>query len=121
MVKALPELDHGTEVWITNSSKGAKGNITSKTNTPRSYIINTPGGTVRRNQRHLIAVPKTSTHGSENNPCDDENHSDDGDTPNINKDPRDKMHREQLSEPVITGEHEDENQHIPKLRSPILT
>ena len=81
-VKALPELDHGTEVWITNSSKGAKGNITTKTNTPRSYIINTPGGTVRRRQ-HLIAVPKASTHSSENNPRDGENHTDDEDTPKI--------------------------------------
>ena len=40
-VKALPELEHGTEVWITNSSKRTP----LKTNTSWSYIITTPGGT----------------------------------------------------------------------------
>eukprot|EP00731_Ephydatia_muelleri_P017051 Em0010g149a len=81
-VKTLPELEHGTEVWVTN--RGKRGTITSKTNIPRSYIINTPEGTIRRNRRHLIAVPRASTHCAENNPGDDENHShDDGDTPEV--------------------------------------
>ena len=112
-VKPLPEL----EVWVTN--RGKRGTITSKTNPPRSYIINTPEGTIRRNRRHLIAVPRASTHCAENNP---ENHShDDGDTPEVKEELRDNMQREQLSEPVITEEHEDENQHLSKLRSPILT
>ncbi|KAL5506378.1 hypothetical protein EMCRGX_G008003 [Ephydatia muelleri] len=115
-VKPLPEL----EVWVTN--RGKRGTITSKTNPPRSYIINTPEGTIRRNRRHLIAVPRASTHCAENNPGDDENHShDDGDTPEVKEELRDNMQREQLSEPVITEEHEDENQHLSKLRSPILT
>ena len=96
----------------SQTTAGAKGNITSKTNTSRSYIITTPGGTVHRNWRHLIAVPKalthgsdndpTSTHCSENDPHDNENNSDDGDTPRKKEDPRDNMHREQLSEPVTT-------------------
>ena len=119
-VKPLPELEHGTEVWVTN--RGKRGTITSKTNTPRSYIINTPEGTIRRNRRHLIAVPRASTHCAENNPGDDENHFHyDGDTPKVKEELRDNMQREQLSEPVITEEHEDENQHLSKLRSPILT
>eukprot|EP00731_Ephydatia_muelleri_P017063 Em0010g161a len=81
-VKTLPELEHGTEVWVTN--RGKRGTITSKTNIPRSYIINTPEGTIRRNRRHLIAVPRASAHCAENNPGDDENHShDDGDTPEV--------------------------------------
>ena len=41
------------------------GTIREKLETPRSYIVETPTGSVRRNRRHLIEVPVNNNHGKQ--------------------------------------------------------
>ena len=46
----MPE---NTEVWISSSGERVQGRIISPANMPRSYLVETPSGTIRRNRRHL--------------------------------------------------------------------
>lgn len=50
--RELSTLDKGQNVWITD--KREYGRVLEKAETPRSYIIETNNGTVRRNRFHLI-------------------------------------------------------------------
>ena len=43
----------GEKTW------GQSGTVKSQYDTPRSYIVETPGGTYRRNRKHLQVVPST--------------------------------------------------------------
>ena len=54
-------MDVGSEVWVTNSdNKGEsiRGVVSSQAETPRSYIVHTPSGQLKRNSRHLAPVPE---------------------------------------------------------------
>ena len=62
-VKTLQHLEHGDKVWIPDRKES--GTIEKKLNMPRSYIVETPTGTVRRNRRHLIEIPTKSSHGKQ--------------------------------------------------------
>eukprot|EP00731_Ephydatia_muelleri_P023963 Em0016g234a len=53
--RLVPPLEEGSQVWITSGDQHTKGTIASETNTPRSYIVNTPSGQLRRNRRHLTS------------------------------------------------------------------
>ena len=59
-VKLLPQLEVGTRV-LTKLDKEKKwghgGIIRSCADTPRSYVVETPDGTYRRNRKHLQLVP----------------------------------------------------------------
>ena len=57
--KMLQQLEPDGKVWITDRKE--PGRIIQKAQTPRSYIVETPSTTVRRNRRHLIEVPPTNT------------------------------------------------------------
>ena len=46
-----------TEVWIRSGNKLQKGRVVAHANEPRSYIVNTPTGRLRRNRSHLQVVP----------------------------------------------------------------
>lgn len=59
-VRPLPEIPIDSEVWITSGDKPVRGAIVSVADTPRSYIVQTPKGQVRRNREHLNVVPRTS-------------------------------------------------------------
>ena len=59
-VTELPDLPDDTEVWVASNGERIPGRVTSSATTPRSYLINTPSGTVRRNRQHLNIVPTTS-------------------------------------------------------------
>jgi len=48
------------EVWITSGQSTTSGQIRSQAGTPRSYIVNTPQGQIRRNRCHLHVVPNES-------------------------------------------------------------
>ena len=55
-VRELPPLTQGDSVWITDEK--AEG-IVNKEIAERSYQIETTKGTVRRNRKHLVALPDT--------------------------------------------------------------
>ena len=56
-VQSLPGLPNNTPVWITNNSTNEPGTVVSPAETPRSYIVETNNGQVRRNQQHLTPMP----------------------------------------------------------------
>ena len=61
-VRELPPLVEGSQVWITDQE--TKGIVNKETSsykeTSSSYQVTTPKGTIRRNRKHLIALPDTN-------------------------------------------------------------
>lgn len=55
--KSLRDLTEGEKVWVTNMQRC--GTVTSTAAEPRSYIIQTETGQVRRNRKHLQPLPST--------------------------------------------------------------
>ena len=58
-VHPLPPIPDDSKVWVTTDNRQTSGQVVSRANTPRSYVVQTDSGTVRRNRRHLTAMPKT--------------------------------------------------------------
>ena len=61
----LPPVPIDTEVWISTDNGPIPGRIQSPATTPRSYVVSTPSGEVRRNRGQLRVVP-SSNHPREN-------------------------------------------------------
>lgn len=59
-VKPLPELSEGTNVWITTRGQTTPGRVVSQTATPRSYVLSTPHGEIRRNRVQLNTMPNNT-------------------------------------------------------------
>ncbi|UYV83879.1 K02A2.6-like [Cordylochernes scorpioides] len=57
-VRELPPLDVNDRVWLTDHK--TSGVIISKADTPRSYMVDTPRGRVRRNRFHLLPTGQRS-------------------------------------------------------------
>ncbi|UYV76606.1 hypothetical protein LAZ67_14001435, partial [Cordylochernes scorpioides] len=57
-VRELPPLDVNDRVWLTDLK--TPGVIISKEDTPRSYMVDTPRGSVRRNRFHLLPTGQRS-------------------------------------------------------------
>ena len=55
--RELPPITCDTEVWVKSGDTPVRGTIQDKLDTPRSYLVNTPTGTHRRNRYHLAPVP----------------------------------------------------------------
>ena len=62
----LPPIPNYTEVWVTSGS-GTWEQVTATTDNPRSYIVNTPHGEVRRNRIHLNILPDEQSSTSQQN------------------------------------------------------
>ncbi|XP_061906727.1 uncharacterized protein K02A2.6-like isoform X2 [Entelurus aequoreus] len=58
-VRVLPQLQSGQEVWLPKENK--HGTVVQKASTPRSYIINTEEGSLRRNRTHMRPIHNTQT------------------------------------------------------------
>lgn len=54
--RELPLLNSGQLVWLPES--GVTANVGEQV-APRSYLVNTPQGQIRRNRRNLILIPNT--------------------------------------------------------------
>jgi len=54
----LPTLDPGDSVWVTD--RQIHGEVVEETS-PRSYVVQTPDGTFRRNRRAIISSPENET------------------------------------------------------------
>ena len=70
-VHDLPEIPDDTEVWVTSDAGPIPGRIVTAAETPRSYVVETPTGEVRRNRSQLRVQPETPTAGEET-PADGE-------------------------------------------------
>ena len=60
-VKELPKLPDDTAVWITSeAAEPIRGRVVTAAETPRSYVVDTPTGEVRRNRSQLRVIPDTT-------------------------------------------------------------
>ena len=60
-VQSLPDIPANSEVWVTSGAANlpVRGRITASTDTPRSYIVETPTGQIQRNRQHLNPIPQS--------------------------------------------------------------
>ena len=58
--RELPTIPEDTEVWITSDGEQRRGKVITPSDTPRSYLVDTPTGVIRRNRRHLNVLPNNS-------------------------------------------------------------
>ena len=60
-VRALPDIPDGSEVWVKSGTSPIRGQVQGQLAALRSYLVNTPYETVRRNRFHLSGVPEETT------------------------------------------------------------
>ena len=60
--RVLPEIPDDTSVWVTTDHNRTEGCVAGPANAPRSYMVNTPSGQVRRNRAHLTIRPEEQQH-----------------------------------------------------------
>ena len=53
----LPDIPIDTDVWITTDGSSTSGRVIAPADAPRSYIVETPSGEVRRNRSQLNVAP----------------------------------------------------------------
>ena len=51
-------LNAGTAVWIRTGDTSTPGRVITTANTPRSYLVSTQSGVLRRNRHHLTYRPE---------------------------------------------------------------
>ena len=56
-VRVQSEIPDGSEVVITTENTPVEGRVVQPAETPRSYIVETPSGDVRRNRSQLNIIP----------------------------------------------------------------
>lgn len=59
-VAELPIIPDDTKVWVTSGPTPTPGRVTTPSSSPRSYLVETPSGIVRRNRFHLNISPEGS-------------------------------------------------------------
>ena len=58
-VRQRPDLEIGQQVWISDTRNiSTRAEVKGLAETPRSYILDTPAGELRRNKCHLTPVPE---------------------------------------------------------------
>ena len=67
--QTLSPIPPNSDVWITTGESPQPGTIISSANTPRSYMVNTSGGHVRRNRQHLNVNPNQITSDQPQSPA----------------------------------------------------
>ena len=55
----VEDIPSQSKVWITSEGRRTEGIIVSPSKSPRSYLVDTPKGVVRRNRQHLYVAPPT--------------------------------------------------------------
>ena len=59
--QSLPVLPDETDVGVTTGNQPIPGQIVTSTTTPRSYVVSTPSGEMRRNRSHLNPIPHSDS------------------------------------------------------------
>ena len=62
----LPDIPDDAEVWINTNGNQSTGYVTGPAGAPRSYMVETRSGQVRRNRSHLMPMPNTHCSDSDN-------------------------------------------------------
>lgn len=71
-VRTLPALPDESPVWVSTQQKQVPGTVLEPADTPRSYILDTPTGQVRRNRCDIRMRPTSSEHKNEGKTTDHE-------------------------------------------------
>ena len=53
----VEDIPSRSKVWITSEGRHTEGRVVSPAESPRSYLVDTPTGVVRRNRQHLNVAP----------------------------------------------------------------
>jgi hypothetical protein len=61
-----------TEVLIESEGGPTSGHVRSSAEIPRSYIIETPSGSIQRNRRHLKPIPNNTSQQIASGPSEPE-------------------------------------------------
>lgn len=56
-VRPLPDIPDDTDVWVTTDREARPGRVITHANAPRSYVVDTSHGPVRRNRSQLNIMP----------------------------------------------------------------
>ena len=59
-VSELPPLEPDQTFWVWTNNRIDPGQVLTSAHTPRSYVVGTPSGTLRRNQVHITTRPSAS-------------------------------------------------------------
>ena len=68
----IPDIPDETDVWIQTESGDIPGRVISAAAEPRSYVVETPLGRVRRNRSHLKVIPTPVIKEEDEEHLDDE-------------------------------------------------
>ena len=60
-VKELGPIPDDSEVWITSEDQPIPGRVVSTGDTPRSYVVDTASGPLRRNRGQINIVPEPTS------------------------------------------------------------
>jgi len=55
--RSLPDIPDNTDVWVTTDDRNTPGQTMRTADTPRSYILPTPSGEIRRNRNQFNINP----------------------------------------------------------------
>lgn len=58
--REAPEIPDQVDVWVNSGSEPVRGTVTASAEQPRSYLVSTPSGDLRRNRSQLNIVPPTT-------------------------------------------------------------
>ena len=64
LVKELVPIPDDSEVWITSEGQPIPGRVVSTGYTPRSYVVATESGPLRRNRGQINVVPEPTSNES---------------------------------------------------------
>jgi len=70
-VQSLPDIPNDTQVWVNTQGNQVSGRVVSTSDTPRSYVVDTPTGRVKRNRAHIIPQPPANCDNNNNTPPQD--------------------------------------------------
>ena len=56
--QTLPSIPNDGQVWVTTETHKDLGKVIAPADTPKSYIVETDSGIVRRNRQHLTVIPE---------------------------------------------------------------
>ena len=59
-VHDLPEIPDDHDVWVSTDGDAVPGTVISPAGSPRSYVVQTPTGEIRRNQHQLLVRPEAN-------------------------------------------------------------
>ena len=65
--RPLPDIPNDTAVWVATDHNHSAGRVSGPANTPRSYLVDTDSGQVRRNRSHLTIRPDSQPSEQRNN------------------------------------------------------